>query len=33
MAKPFKRTINLDLQDSTEDWEAETLLAALMARD
>jgi hypothetical protein len=33
MAKPFKGTINLDLQDSTEDREAETRLAALMARD
>jgi hypothetical protein len=33
MAKPFKDTIDLDLQDSTEDWEAETQLAALMARD
>jgi hypothetical protein len=33
MAKPFKRTIDFDLQDSTEDREAETRRAALMARD
>jgi len=33
MVKQFKGTINLDLQDSTEDWEAETRRAALMARD
>jgi hypothetical protein len=33
MAKPFKGTINLDLRDSTEDWEAETRVTTLMARD
>jgi hypothetical protein len=33
MAKPFKGTINLDLQGSTEDWQAETRQAAFMARD
>jgi hypothetical protein len=33
MAKPFKGTIDLELQDSTEDWEAQTRQAALMARD
>ena len=33
MAKAFKGTIDLDLQDSTEDLGAETQLAALMARD
>ena len=33
MAKPFKGTINLDLQDATEDWETETRRAALMSRD
>ena len=33
MTKPFKGTINLYLQDSTEDWETEIRRAALMARD
>lgn len=33
MAKPFKGTIKPDLQASTEDWESETRLTALMARD
>ena len=33
MAKPFKGTIKLDLQGSTEDLESETRLTALMARD